>query len=151
MPLPNAGEEIEASDWSDVFPVGVDAWPAYTPTLTQGATVTKTVAYGKYQKTGRKVTAEASMSVTGAGTAANVLLFGLPVAAVAGSQTAIGDAVLFDASTGFFYSGTAVIHDANTAKFVGNGASNYIGISQFTAGLAVGAFVTFAVEYESAS
>lgn len=149
MPLPNAGEQIEASDWTDVFPQGVDAWTPYTPTLTQGATVTKTVTRAVSTKVGRTVTVQYSLVATSAGTAANLVMVGLPEATAADGQ--IGVAYILDANTNVRYVLTA--YTFGTAMIFQNDAStggNSFGVSPAIT-LASGDQIAGAITYEAAS
>lgn len=57
------------------------AFSSYTPTLTQGVAVAKTVTYAKYFQIGTLVVALGTLSVTGAGTAGAAINIGLPVTA----------------------------------------------------------------------
>jgi hypothetical protein len=55
------------------------AWESYTPTLTQSSTVTKTVTYAKYTQINKLCIVNVRLDVTGAGTAANSVVVGLPL------------------------------------------------------------------------
>lgn len=137
------------------FPLGPPdvAWTAYTPTLVQGVTVTKTVTYAKYTKIGRLVAVNMLLTVTGAGTAGAGLVVGLPVAAAnATSLMTVGTFFVRDASTGVSYHAVAVLDVVtNEVKGIANGTSNFIGVAGFTLALAAGDFVGIAVTYESAT
>jgi hypothetical protein len=131
------------------FDLGTD-WTSYTPTLTQSATVTKTVTYAKYQRAGRMITALVDLSVTGAGTAANDILIGLPVAASAASLT-IGVGVVYDSSATAFYKGTAELSTTTTVKLnsVHVTTLGALGSTSMTAALAAADLVRMSVTYES--
>lgn len=129
------------------------AWTDFTPTLTQSATVTKTVTYARYVQVGRLVVAQIRLSVTGAGTAANTVVFGLPVAASANNGRPWGSGEIFDTSSGLLYHGvvislstTTVAIRSTTATAAGN-----LGSAGFTAALASGDDIGYSVMYESAS
>jgi hypothetical protein len=128
------------------------AWTDYVPTLTQGATVTKTTNYSRYRRSGRQITVELFLVVTGAGTAGNVLVIGLPVAAFAAGPSA-GVGVIFDASAGLNYGGVAAITATTTVSLLPTSAdsANYLGASVFVAALAVGDVVLATLTYEAAS
>lgn len=154
MTIPKAGAKVRASDWSSAFPTDTDAWTSYIPTLTQGATVTNTVVYAKYIKIGRLVIFSISLSVTGAGTASNAVLFGLPVAASSSSGIALGSGIIFDVSAGLIYAGIPDLQTASTAlawPASTDGNASGLGARVFTAALASGDVVRFSGMYESAS
>jgi hypothetical protein len=56
-------------------------WQNYTPTWTQSATITKTVNWARYSQVGKLVQVSIRMTATGAGTASNKILVGLPMPA----------------------------------------------------------------------
>lgn len=70
------------------------AWTAYTPTLTQSATVAKTVNYARYCQIGKLVHVVVSLAITGAGTTNNDVVVGAPV----GFNSAIANAVVGNGS-----------------------------------------------------
>lgn len=78
---------------------GAGAFTNYTPTFTQSATITKTVFYASYTQLNKLVFANFYMTATSAGTANNLILVGLPVAAAA-SNTVMGTATFLDVSVG---------------------------------------------------
>lgn len=132
---------------------GVWAWGTYTPTLTQSATVAKTVSLASYASDDRRsVTGRIYLAVTGAGTANNAVLFGLPVAAAFGSGAA-GAGYIYDSSAGLFYAGTVDLLSSTTARFfvatTGNAAGGASGV--FTAALASGDVVSAKFGYEGAA
>lgn len=133
------------------FPLGVDAWTAYTPTLTQSGAVTKTVTVGKYQRIGRLVYCQFSLAVTGPGTASNIVLVGLPVAAAAGSVPG-GVFWINDASAGINYVGAASVSAGAVGGLV-NGVAGFMGqaTGSFSAALASGDAVLGCYMYEAAS
>ncbi len=133
--------------------VNNDAWTAYTPTLTQSATVTKTVSYAKYQRTGRMITVQCDLSVTGAGTAANAVRIGLPFAAAYASNIVCGSGNIFDASAVTDFAGIARIATTTTVELTPcstDGAGN-LGARVFTAALASPDSVQLFVTYEAAT
>lgn len=67
-----------AVDSTLIGPLG--AWTTYTPSLTQGSALTKTVNAGAYMRIGRLIHATFDLSITSAGTSGNPILVGLPVA-----------------------------------------------------------------------
>jgi hypothetical protein len=58
-------------------------WSAYTPTWTQSVAITKTVNWARYTQLNKFVQGSIRMTATGAGTADNKIIVGLPVAASA--------------------------------------------------------------------
>lgn len=152
MGLPLAGAKAKAADWSAVFPQGVDALPDYVPTLTQGATVTKTITSANYMRIGRWVVGETTVVCTSTGTASNAILLGLPVPAVAVGQN-IGDVFLFDASVPLGYTGVLVTNGSVASIFIDgtNGAFAGATGSGFTAALTTNDQLRARFAYEAAS
>jgi hypothetical protein len=95
---------------------GVGAWTSYTPTLTQSATVTKTVNYAKYFKIGRMCQVTVSLTVTGAGTATNAITIGLPLAAA--TAIGFGGGYFYDGSGNALYPGISTVLTTTTAVLV---------------------------------
>lgn len=92
------------------------AWVDYTPTLTQSATVTKTVNHARYCQIQKLIVVEIFMSVTGAGTAGNGVRVGLPVSCRNGGAQ-LGSGFIYDASANFMYNILPYQFDANTVAF----------------------------------
>lgn len=146
----SANDILTAADLNAAF--GGSSYATYTPTLTQSGSVTNTINRAAYARIGKSVHGGAYLTVTGTGTLNNIVLVGLPVAAV-GSQFAIGSGTVFDTSAGLFYSGTLILNSSTTAKLsVGTTGTNYLGGSGgvFTAALAAGDLVAVAFDYEAA-
>lgn len=93
------------------------AWESYTPTLTQSVTVTKTVNVAKYCQIQKMITCDISLTATSAGTAANEVAVGLPIATTATTNRVIGTGFIYDASSGIVYNVTAYNATTTTAKF----------------------------------
>lgn len=155
MSVPKAGALAKASDWTTVFPVDTDAWPPYTPTLVQSGAVTKTLNYSKYTKTGRDVTAQVIMAVTGTGTASNQVRIGLPVAAASAAGHTVGSAWIYDASTGNLFKGLAVLDNANYVTILDTSVNTIARLgeaaSAFAVALAASDLVSMEIQYESLS
>ncbi len=155
MPLPDftAGTVLTAAAldaaFATPFPVGIDAWTPFTPTLTQGATPTTTVNYAAYTRVGNWITANYALAVTGAGTAANVILVGLPVPAVGATFLPLGHGAVFDSSAGLMYSGTVILNTGTTGKITSYNAANYLGAGGMTAALASGDLIAVSLNYEA--
>lgn len=134
------------------FPLGVDAWTGYTPTLTQSATVTKTVSRAVYQRVGRLVVVAFSLSATSAGTASNNIQIGLPVAAAASSVPG-GSVWIYDASANINYVGIAVLLSTTTIGAIISGGTGYAGNvgGVMAAALASGDALLGHVTYEAAA
>lgn len=127
-----------------------EAWTAYTPTLTQSATVTKTVQYAKYQRVGRTIHLAGRLDATSAGTAANTVVVGLPVAA-ASSLGVFGSGHIYDSSTTTRYVCSFIGVSTTTASFAHDtSGGNFWGAAPNIA-LAAGDVLQFAVSYEAAS
>lgn len=91
------GLEIYETDTDLVWIFSGSAWvrlisntadETWTPTFTQAATITKTVANAQYQRRGRHYSGFVSISATSAGTAGSTILVGCPTGATAAYSTA---------------------------------------------------------------
>lgn len=134
------------------FPLGVDAWTTFTPTLTQSGAVTKTVTYAKYQRVGRLIVVNVLLTCTGSGSAANQVIVGLPVTAALNSTIApIGTMMVADQSAGLNYTGALALASTTTVYGLVHAAGNVLGVSGFAAALASGDTVGYQAVYEAAS
>ncbi len=123
------------------------AWTSYTPTLTQSGAVTKTVNYAKYIQMGKTVIVHLAVTCTGAGTAANAITVGLPVAA--SSVYVTGSFWYLDAGT-TVYAGT-VYGDTSTTSvhLFSTNNPNPFGVAPAVTA-AVGDVITMQITYEAA-
>lgn len=141
---------IRKVDLDAIFPLGAGAWTAYTPTLTQSGTVTKTVDSARYTQVGKTITAQVYLTVTGSGTGGVGVLVGLPVTAKNASCS--GNGWLLDTSAGRFYAGSTYMSPGFTTVgiMIGDaaGVTNIAGAAGFTAGLASGDIITMTFSYE---
>lgn len=157
MPIPtfSAGQYPTAAALNTAltaaFPVGIDAWTAYVPTLTQSVTVTKTTS-ASYIKIGRLVVALMQLGITGTGTAANVITMGLPVAAPGGGFMA-GIGGVIDQSAGQILKGVAYLETATTFSLLPTATTGggRLGQESFTAALANTDTVFALLVYQSAA
>lgn len=137
-----------------IFPLGPPdvAWTAFTPTLTQGVTVTKTVTYARYMKVGRTVLAQVRLAVTGAGTAGTKISAGLPPPAGA-SDGPVGVFHFVDASFPNNYTGMGLMEGGNSVIGMPSGFVAGFGqtSSQTAVALASGDTISYAVCYEATS
>lgn len=131
MSLFPAGHILTSADLDTLFPVGVGAWTSYTPTLTQSVTVTKTVNYARYMKVGRMVTCAVNLGVTGAGTAANAVVLGLPLTSAVASATPCGTGFIFDSSTGLAYPALVLLDSTTAVQFL---STQSTGVARLGAG-----------------
>ena len=74
------------------------AWTSYTPTVTQGVAVSKTVTYAKYVKLGRTVIGNMLLAITSSGTVSTQITVTTPVTAAQAGNIAIGQAYFYDAT-----------------------------------------------------
>lgn len=144
------------SAWSTVGPVH-GALTSYTPTVTQSGAVTCTVNTSTYTRIGRRILWNFLLTMTGTGTAANVVTLSLPAAPATTSSAAFcGFATLFDTSATTVYFGACTTTSSTELKFNANdngGAVSYsfLGTSKFTAALASGDIIGGFVSYEAAA
>jgi hypothetical protein len=123
------------------------AWVSYTPTLVQGVTVTKTIAYAKYCQKQKLCIVHLDLIVTSAGTNNTILTIGLPLTAVGGTQQ-IGSGFLYDQNVNILYSGPASLASTTTIEMLYQTGSP-IGQSP-TLALASGDVIRLMVAYEVA-
>jgi hypothetical protein len=150
MPYPwSAHDVLTASDLNAAIGTGIVTTgltlSSYTPTLTQSATVTKTVEFASYHTVAGITSVVVSMNVTGTGTAANAVLIGVPVAQ--SSFRAQGQGAIFDASTSTWYHGVAVFVSSTVVQIFPNASTTALGVSSFTAALASGDKVCLNLQY----
>lgn len=126
-------------------------WSTYTPTLIQSGAVAKTVSYASYTRIGaRTILASFELAVTGAGTSGQPIYVGLPVDCIAGT-TAVGSAVIFDASGSTHYEGMLqVAPAASSAGLITTGYGTFAGQSPAFA-LASGDNVRGTLMFQSAT
>lgn len=133
----------------DAERAALGAWTAFTPVLTQSATITKTVTNTRYNQQGKTVKGSAYLSLTSAGTAGNGISVTLPVAARDGTVgLVVGSGWFFDTSTSTRHLLSVMLSGTGNLLFV----SDTSGGSAF--GVAVtaasGDVLTYCYEYESA-
>lgn len=118
------------------------ALTAWTPSWTQAATITKTVAQATYSRVGRQITANFNMTATSAGTAANQILFGVPVNAAASVQ-AVGSVIIFDASISQFITYSAYMQGASSFGLLTSGSTGVASTPTIASGDIVFAQLSF--------
>ena len=131
--------------WVDIPPT------SWTPTITQSGTVTKTVNYATYQRSGSWVSIVAGMTMTGAGTAANAIIVGnLPIAIAnfTSGLTPIGTGLIQDISVAA-YQGFCIPVSTTSFATVSVVTTSSIGAAPSFA-LASGDIVTFTIHYQVA-
>ena len=87
------------------------AWVDYTPTLTQGVTVAKTINSARYCQFQKTVIVTLKMTVTGAGTPGQFVTVGLPLSARSNNATPTGIMAAYDTSANVWYNWSAFILD----------------------------------------
>ena len=136
-----------------IAPVGAAAWTDYTPTLTQSATVSKTITYARYMKVGRMVTVNVLLTCTSSGTAANHIEVGLPLAAVSSAAFVVGTFHVYNSSGPNHFVGACYFWSTTSVACVTNNNSHYLGetSSAFASAIGSGDIVSISLTYESAS
>lgn len=147
--------------WSTIGSVH-GAWTAWSPTLTQSGAVTKTIV-GSYMRVGRMITANCTLTATGAGTASNQITVSLPVTAST-SNSIVGTGYIIDASlnagSGGMYKCIAVLSSSTAVGMYDNAvgvatasATGRLGdgANTMTAALASGDTVAFSITYEASA
>lgn len=132
---------------------GTGAWTTYTPTLTQSGAVTKTVTYAAYMKIGRLVIGNVALSVTGTGSAANIVLIGLPQTSGTSALISPGSGYIFDSSASALYKGVVTLNSTTTVSLAATTTTTggRLGTEAFTAALASGDLIAVSFMYEAAS
>jgi len=124
------------------------AWVDYTPTLTQGAAVAKTITYARYCQIQKTIIVELFLIATAAGTAATEVAVGLPIATQGQTGLVIGTGFIFDTSSGILYNCSAINPTTTTTKFHYQSGTTW-GFSPNIA-LANGDQIRFTFTYEAA-
>lgn len=122
-----------------------DLWTTFTPAISQGATLTKTIGSSRYEKRGRTVNFAAHWNITSAGTAGSQFLCTLPVNLQDAGNRCVG--------SGFYYNGAINVSVDVYAPLVGSvgfirrSTGTELGASGTTA--AAGHALTFTMCYEA--
>lgn len=129
------------------------AWTSYTPTLTQGVGLAKTVNYAKYVQIRKTVFLQVVMTATGAGLGGTITVScpsGL-VPVTASDTRALGDFLIKDTGTAW-YSGTAMAYATSPVTIAGlaYGSNNNMGANTPVFTVAVGDVISISVQYEVA-
>jgi len=130
------------------------AWASWTPVVTQSVTVAVTNTRSRFARYGRTIVATTTLTVTGAGTAANSITISLPVTA-AHSSGRPGVGTWFDTSATNFFEFHAAFASTTTINLRGT-ATNVLAAlgstgSDNAAALANGDVLEFTITYEAAS
>ena len=126
------------------------AWQSWSPVVTQSVNVTVTNTRSRFARWGRLIIATADLTVTGTGTASNAVTLSLPVTSAATGPSA-GNGSLFDNSANLNYNGAPFLNTTTTVSLLSDGGAQFLGLSIFTAALAVNDIIRFAFIYESAA
>jgi hypothetical protein len=130
----NSLTNYSGAAWSTIGPVN-GALTTWTPTITQLATPTFTNNNSWYSRVGRLILGGFFVTLTGSGTAANVITLALPVAANA-SSGAIGSGHLFDSSSGENHTFIIYFQTSTTVKLLGT-SYNATSLANLTLGTGV--------------
>lgn len=151
----NVEQVYSGSAWSTVGPVH-GALTAWTPTVTQSGTVTKTVTYGAYSRVGRRIHASCLLAITGSGTASNLITLSLPTGAT-NDGVVLGTGYINDASVPTWYPGIVQATGSGANCYLnttGGGLSepnSRLGSAVFTAGLASGDAIAVQLSYDTSA
>jgi hypothetical protein len=104
---------------------------SYTPTLTQGVTVSKTIVSAKYWQFQKLIVGTVNLAITSSGTNGVAVQIGLPIAANAGTQIIIGSYLAVGGPSHYGnLVGSALNYSSTTiGGFVSNGVSNWFGVN----------------------
>ena len=150
-----AGDTLTAADVNEYLAGEGGAWTSWTPTLTQTGTVTKTTTHAVYARYGRMIVASFRLTVTGSGTGASAVTISNLPATAARTFMLAGSGGIFDSSASLNYSANILFQSTTVIDFRGHGigtaANTQLGVTGFTAGLAVSDIVEGFFVYEAAS
>jgi hypothetical protein len=137
------------SAWVDLIQAG--PWDlTYTPTLTQTATVTKTVSAARYTRNGKTIDGVISLAVTGPGTSNGNIIMSLPVAARATTPSTIGHGWIYDTSLNGLIWGHALLTSTTTFGIKASASAAFVGNGTISGGLASGDSIEVMFHYEAA-
>jgi hypothetical protein len=125
-------------------------WISYTPTITQGSAVTKTVTYAKYRIEGSVCHAQVSVSITGAGGGGSVIQVTLPINSSTGVYRNVGSATIYRSAVTTYLVGGAFFDSVGASYVVfavNTSTTNFAGGSPSFA-LANNDAIVFNISYE---
>lgn len=128
MPLPAAGARVRSSDWTTVFPVGVDAWAPYTPTWYYSATpvtLGNGTITGAYTRIGRTVFFRIH-ATWGSTTSSGAGAFQFTAPAIATNTGWAGGCRIIDAAPAVQYYRHAFVNSGNLIALSAEGASSFV-------------------------
>jgi hypothetical protein len=104
---------------------------SYTPTLTQGVTVSKTIISAKYWQFQKLIVGTVNLAITSSGTNGVAVQIGLPITANASTQLIIGSYLVIGGASHYGNKvGSALIYTSTTiGGFVDGGVSNWFGVN----------------------
>lgn len=149
--------DATAGNYSTIGPVHGQL-TSWTPTVTQSGSVSVTVSYARYIRTGRWIQGSALLSVTGSGTSSNTITIGsLPATGTTGCDV-VGGGYIDDTSASARWPVIVSMPSTTTFRFhaVINNQSDVnmvmgSGANAMTDGLASGDTISFHFAYEAGS
>lgn len=149
MAASGTDKKITADEFRNFISPG---WTAYTPTLTQSGTVTKTVTVARYLQIGKLVIVYVRLDVTGAGTTNNTITVSTPATGVSTGYIC-GSGEVIDAS-GATVTYPAMVYTNTTTTFSFGRTDQSAFVSRIGVdpnfALASGDVITFTATYEAA-
>ena len=122
-----AGQVLTAATLNTIGAASV----SYTPTLTQGVTLSKTIQVARYWQFNKMIIGQVAVGITSSGTAGQPVLIGLPLSANA-YVNIIAGTFLFAGGPSHYGNkvGSSVMYGLTTiGGFVQDGLSNYFGVN----------------------
>ena len=143
------------STFSTLIAPAHGAWTAWTPTVTQGASVSGSSA-SYYIRIGRLIIASLYFAPSSSGTATNAIVISLPVTARGGTTVVYAGPMITveDTSAASRWAGPALMVSTTTFKIQdmnSTGSSSYLGSNSFTAAITTGDFIYGQLMYEAAA
>lgn len=146
----NAGDVLLADQWNDEVKdnlTHLTEWQDWSPTLTQGVTVSRTITYGRWCRANTRVWAQCFLTCSSSGTSGQVITVSLPLAASNGDGMACGSGFVLDGTT--FYVGCARLRTTTTADIIAHAQTNVLGAAP-SMQLTTNDQVHFTIFYEAA-
>jgi hypothetical protein len=105
------------------------AWVDYTPTLTQGVTVSKTITVARYCQLQKTIIVQIALACTSSGTSGSQVRVGLPITGT--NDRPVGSFLFFGGPSHYGNKvGMALTNTTTTAGgFVQDGTSNWFGVA----------------------
>jgi len=122
-----SGQVLAASTLNTIGAASV----SYTPTLTQGVTVSKTITVARYFQYQKMIIGQVGMNITSSGTSGQRILVGLPLTSNTASEIIVGSFLVVGGASHFGNKVGQAIQQSTTTVggFVDLDLSNWFGVN----------------------